>query len=224
MMSADLLAALGEECELVSQTALGLSEEDFAKPTRCEAWNVKELIGHLYRAIDRLNVALAEPEPPEADSESVAYWRSYDAATDAPAIAERAKDTGTRYPNGHDLAVAWGEMWPRALDAAGRTDPGRVVVTFGPKLRLDEFLKTRILEVTVHRMDLEDALGRKGLGTDRAVSIVDDILVGLLGEDPPRELEWDVVEFIEVGTGRRPLTQEEGKLLGKLADRFPLMG
>ena len=89
---------------------------------------------------------------------------------------------------------------------------------------MDDFLKTRVLEVTVHRMDLEDALGRKGWGTDRAVSIVDDTLEGLLGEQPPSELEWDVVDFIEVGAGRRPLTEEERRILGALADRFPLIG
>jgi hypothetical protein len=73
-------------------------------------------------------------------------------------------------------------------------------------------------------MDLEDALGRKGWGTDRAVSIVDETLEALLGREPLSDLEWDVVDFIEAGTGRRPLTQAERRILGHLADRFPLMG
>jgi hypothetical protein len=122
------------------------------------------------------------------------------------------------------LAAAWNEMWRQALDGAGVTDRSRLVVTWGPHLTLDEFLKTRVLEITVHRMDMEHALGRKGWGTDLAVSIVDDILEGLLGEEPPSELEWDVVDFIETGTGRRRLTDNERALLGPLADRFPLLG
>ena len=116
-------------------------------------------------------------------------------------------------------------MWREALALAGRTDPARLLATtWGPTLRLDEYLKTRVLEVTVHRMDLEDALGRKGWGTDLAISIVDDILAGLLGEDPPRDLDWDVVEFIETACGRRPLTDHERKVLGPLAEKFPLLG
>ena len=43
-------------------------------------------------------------------------------------------------------------------------------------------------------MDLDHALGRKGWGTDAGVSIVDDILVGLLGKEPPDALDWDAVD------------------------------
>jgi len=98
------------------------------------------------------------------------------------------------------------------------------VSTFGPVLTLDEYLRTRVLEVTVHRMDLEDALGLPSWGTDSAVSIVDDILVGLLGTEPPRSLDWDVVDFMATGTGRRELTDAERTKLGvRLSKRFPLL-
>jgi uncharacterized protein (TIGR03083 family) len=208
----------------MSETALGLSEDEFARPTRCAAWNVKELLSHLYWAINRINAALAEPEPPSADTDSVSYWRSYVPAADAPDIADRAKELSNQFATGADLARGWDGMWRKAIESSSRTDPARVVMTWGPALRLDEFLKTRVLEVTVHRMDLDDALGRKGWGTDQAVSIVDDILSGLLGEDPPRDLEWDSVEFIEAATGRRPLTPDKRRILGPLAGRFPLLG
>ena len=96
-------------------------------------------------------------------------------------------------------------------------------MSWGPALTLDEYVKTRVLEVTVHRMDMENALGLKGWGTDDAISIVDEVLVGLLGEEPPTELEWDAVDFIDTGTGRRDLTEAEQEILGDLADRFPLI-
>ena len=221
---ADPLEALREECEEVSKIVLSLSEEDFAKSTRLPAWNVKELLGHMYRDIDRTNTALSTPPPAEITADSVSYWRSYDPVHDAPAIADRAKEVAARHETGQALAEGWDEMWRRALDAASAADRSRLVVTWGPMLTFDEFLKTRVLEITVHRMDMEDALGRKGWGTDLAVSIVDDILEGLLGEQPPSDLEWDVVDFIETGTGRRPLTAGERSVLGPLADRFPLLG
>jgi uncharacterized protein (TIGR03083 family) len=221
---ADPLEALRHECEEVSKIVLGLSEEEFAMSTRLPAWNVKELLGHMFRDINRTNTALATPPPVEITADSVSYWRSYDPVHDAPAIADRAKELAGGYGTGGELARGWDEMWRSALDAAEGTDRSRVVVTWGPSLTLEEFLKTRVLEITVHRMDMEHALGRKGWGTDLAVSIVDDILEGLLGEQPPSDLEWDVVDFIETGTGRRQLSDEERTILGPLADRFPLLG
>jgi uncharacterized protein (TIGR03083 family) len=219
----DPLQALAEECELVSSTVRVLSEEDFARSTRLPAWNVKGLLGHMYRDVDRLNTGLGQPAPPAADTDAVTYWRTYSPAADGPAIADRALEVAAAHATGRDLAEAWDEMWRRALAAAREAGPDRLILTWGPILRMDEFLKTRVLEITVHRMDLEHALGRKGWGTDQAVSIVDDILVGLLGQEPPAELEWDVVDFIERGTGRRRLTSEEVSILGPLAEGFPLL-
>lgn len=220
----DVIEALREECEQVSATALTLPEDDFARPTRCTAWDIKELLAHIYRDIDRINFGLTQPAPPEPDTDSVSYWRSYDPLADGPDIADRAKELAGKHATGRALAEAWDEMWRRALDTAVNTDRERVIVSWGPALNFDEFLKTRVLEITVHRMDLEDALGRKGWGTDQAISIVDDILVGLLGQEPPEELDWDVIDFIETGCGRRELTEGEREMLGPLAKLFPLMG
>jgi uncharacterized protein (TIGR03083 family) len=221
---ADPLEALRDECGEVSKLLAHLTEEDYLKPTRCTAWSVKELMGHVYRDIDRINAALSSDPQGEATDDSVSYWRAYDPVAEAPDIAERAKERANTYPTGDDLAVAWEELWPGTIKRAEAADPARLVQTWGPVTRFDEYLKTRVLEVTVHRMDMEDALGRKGWGTDLAVSIVDDILEGLLGEQPPSDLDWDVVDFIETGTGRRQLTEGERAALGPLADRFPLLG
>ena len=221
----DPVQALADECEELSATTSGLAEEEFSLPTRCTEWNVKELLGHTYRGVNRINVLLADPAPPAADTDAISYWRAYVPEDDAPDIAKRGKEAADEFASGAELARAWDHMWRETVALAGRTDPARLVATtWGPTLRLDEYVKTRVLEVTVHRMDLEDALGRKGWGTDLAISIVDDILAGLLGEDPPRDLEWDVVEFIEAGCGRRALTDRERAVLGPLATRFPLLG
>ena len=160
----------------------------------------------MYRDVERLNQALSQAAPPEPNADSVSYWRSYDPVEDAPGIADRAAQRSAEYASGIDLAEAWDGLWREVVESAAGEDRSRVVSTWGPTLTLDEYLKTRVLEVTVHRMDLEDALGQKGWGTNKAVSIVDDTLEGLLGEQPPSDLEWDVVDFIEVGTGRRSPT------------------
>ena len=91
-------------------------------------------------------------------------------------------------------------------------------------IRLDEFLKTRILEIGVHGMDLAAALGRRPWLTPAAASVVLSILVGLLGDDPAAALGWSDLTFIETATGRRPLTGAERAVLGDRADAFPLLG
>ncbi len=220
----DPVDALRGECELVSELVLGLPEEDFAKPTRLPEWNVKELLGHMKRGVDRINVFLDAPPPPAADADAISYWTRYDPVTDSPAVAARGKAVADEFESGQQLAAAWDETWRRATGRAATEARSRLVeVSWGPALTLDEYVKTRVLEITVHRMDMENALGLKGWGTDDAISIVDEILVGLLGEEPPTELEWDAVDFIDTGSGRRELTDAERETLGELADRFPLL-
>jgi uncharacterized protein (TIGR03083 family) len=220
----DPVEALKGECELVSQLVLGLPEENFAKPTRLPEWNVKELLGHMTRGVNRINEFLDAPAPPASDTDSISYWTRFDPVTDSAGVAERGKAVAAEYESGQQLAAAWDETWRRATGRAATEDRTRLVeVSWGPALTLDEYVKTRVLEITVHRMDMEHALGLKGWGTDAAISIVDEILEGLLGEEPPTELEWDAVDFIDVGTGRRPLTDSEREILGDLADRFPLL-
>ncbi len=224
----DPIVALREECEAVSEIVKVLDESDFARPTRCPEWNLKELFAHVVRDVDRINAALDNPAPERVTHDAVSYFGSYDGTPGGAAaagVAERSKELAARFPDGPSLRDAWNDLWPRTLERAVAADRNRPVVTFGPVLTLDEYLRTRVLEVTVHRMDLQDALGERGWGTDSAVSIIDDILVGLLGTEPPRTLDWDVVDFIEAGTGRRPLSEAERKKLGvRLSKRFPLLG
>src|SRR5207248_4446228 len=96
-LEADPLETLAAECGLVSGVVLELPEEDFLLPTRCAAWNVKELLAHMYRDVDRINAALAAPGPPVADTDAVSYWRAYDPSVDAAAIAGRAKDLAASF-------------------------------------------------------------------------------------------------------------------------------
>ena len=119
---ADPLEALAEECEEVSKIVLDLLADDFDRPTRCTAWNVKELLGHMYRDVDRTNTALASLPPPEATHDAVTYWTSYDPVTDGRDIADRAKELAGQFGSGTQLAESWDEMWRRAVRAAGKAD------------------------------------------------------------------------------------------------------
>ena len=215
--------ALRVECDLVSEAVLALSEEDFARPTRLPAWNVKELLAHMYRDVERTIVGLGEEPPGETDTDAVSYWRRYDPVADSASIADRSKTRAASYGTARELAVVWDDMWRHALDLAEREVPSRPIRTWGPVLTLDEFLKTRALEVVVHGMDLALALGREPWATKEGVSVVTDILRGLLGAELPESLGWDDLTFIDKGTGRAPLTEDERALLETRAGAFPLL-
>jgi uncharacterized protein (TIGR03083 family) len=223
MAAPDPLDALRGECELVSEVVLSLDEEGFGRPTRLPAWDVKDLLGHMYRDVDRINVALAEAEPPAATDDSVSYWRSYDPAIDSTDIADRAKQVARSFSSGKELAQAWDAMWRRALDDAAAIDRKRLVVTWGPALTLQEFLKTRVLEITVHGLDLANALERPPWATVPGTTVTTEILTGLLRDRPSHDLGWSDLTFIEKGTGRAALDERDRLILGFAADRFPLL-
>jgi uncharacterized protein (TIGR03083 family) len=215
------------ECERVSAAVAVLDEDDFARPTRCPPWRVKELLGHMYRDVDRLGTALAAPADLLVEEDAVSYWRTYDPIADGPDIADRAKEIADGYATGAQLARAFDEMWAERVTAAANAmeaDPSRSVQTFGPVLRLDEFLKTRVLELAVHRLDLLDALGREPHLEPAATEVVVGILDGLLGTERPAALGWTDVEYVEAGTGRRRIWPKERETLGDVAERFPLLG
>lgn len=219
----DVRDVLAEECGRVTSLLLGLPEEDFARPTRCAPWTVKELAGHLYRSLFRIPTVLDAAPPDAADTDSVTYWRSYDVPTDAPVIAAHARDTAAEYDSGTALARMFDEMCRQALERAREEDPGRLVrVWWGPKLRLDEFLKTRVLEVVVHGLDLTHALERPPVASEAGIGMVCDTLVALLGVPPPPR--WSEIELVEKGTGRAALDGADGEELGAAAGAFPLLG
>jgi uncharacterized protein (TIGR03083 family) len=218
------LDALRLECEGISRVVLALPEEDFARPVRrTPAWNVMQLLGHMYRDLDRIVVGLAEDPPGEPDADAVSYWRTYDPAVDGVSIAERSKARAASYRSGHELAVVWDDFWRHALDLAEGRPSGGPFMTWGPVMTFDEFLKTRVIEITVHGLDLADALGRRPWASDEGMTVTREVLAGLLGQKPPAGLGWSDMTFIEKGTGRVPLTDADRGVLGRLADRFPLL-
>jgi hypothetical protein len=67
-IQSDPVAVLKGECERVNHAILGLSERDFALPTRCAPWDVKALVAHMYRGLFRVPTALEAAPPASADT------------------------------------------------------------------------------------------------------------------------------------------------------------
>ncbi len=219
-----LLETLDEEARRSIDAVRHLPDAAFSVPTRCPPWDVRVLVGHMVRDLDRVLEYLAEPAPDAATTDAVGYWRTYDPRAEGPRITESAVEAADRYPTPALLVAGFDDTLRRCLERAGAEDPARVLRTRLTTIRLDGFVTTRILEIGVHGLDLAAALGRPPWLTSGAASVVLSILAGLLGEDPSPALGWSDLTFIETGTGRRPLTEGERSVLGERAGAFPLLG
>jgi uncharacterized protein (TIGR03083 family) len=216
------LSALAEESEATEAALRGVDDDAFEAPTRCPAWDVRGLAGHMPRDVDRLVDYLRAPAPAEADTGAAEYFRRYDPVVDAPAVAARSIERAAGFATGDELVDAFAITWRRAIDIARAAGPGRLVaVTWGPTMRLDDYLDTRVLEMVVHGLDLADALQVEEWISRDGGTIVREMLTWLLGAEPPTS--WTDVEFAEKGTGRAALIDADVRQLGPAADRFPLL-
>jgi len=220
----ELLAVLDDECSRVVVALRALPEEDFTRSTRCPAWDVKGLVGHLWRDVDRLATCLDLEPASEPTCDGASYFRAYDPVADAPSIAEQSLEVADRYDGGAAAVAAFDEHRRACIAAVRPLAAERLVRTRIATMRLDEFVKTRVLELAVHGLDLADALACApwiSLGGETVtVAILEELLAGPL----PSSIARDPVGFIDRGTGRRALSDADRAALGALADRFPLLG
>ncbi len=217
------LAALGTETDRVAGFLDGLGRDDWQRPTRCPPLTVRELTVHAMRGAYRIVEFLAGPPvEDESQKDAVTYYR-YDPAEVGAGVVSRAKQESDGRAADADIASEWRSAWKDALDAARSAEADDPVVA-SPlgTLRLREYLRTRCVEVTIHAMDVRDALGLEPDPSPAGLEATSDVLRGLLGADL-RPLGMDDLRFALVGTGRGPLTAAERELLGPLSDSFPLL-
>ncbi|WFE31002.1 maleylpyruvate isomerase N-terminal domain-containing protein [Micromonospora sp. WMMD975] len=202
-------AAFRVECERLERVLRGLDESALDRPTPCPPWRVRDLLAHVRAGAGRLVAMLAEPAPPRPEVTASGY---FGAAKFAPAVdrdrIDGARAAAREHPGAVELAREFGRAW-RATDAAVAAEPpGRVVRTrHGDAMALTEFLRTRVVEVAVHGLDLADALDRPPWTTPAAAAVVVDVLT--TGTPVPDRLGWDALLVLRKATGRVPLTGAE---------------
>lgn len=214
--------ALAREVGSVGQLLHTLKQKQWEQPTRCPPMNVRELAAHMLRGAMRIEEMLekgAVDSEPERDGTT--YFQAFAGSEAARVeVVQRAQEASASLPK--DLAKSWDLEWTKALQRARmyvNEDP--VLPSIFGLMRMTEYLKTRCVEVVIHHMDVDDALGRKPHPDKEALEVVGDILRGLLGTDL-RPVGMDDVRFALVGSGRAALNDDERQLLGPLAAKFPL--
>ncbi|MFI7276314.1 maleylpyruvate isomerase N-terminal domain-containing protein [Streptomyces sp. NPDC049879] len=200
----------------------GLPDEDFARPSGCTGWLVRDLVCHLVIDAQDVLITLATPAATEPTRDAVTYWD----VSDTPPTGDDPLDALTVR-----LAAAYGEPWLLRFhlddvgSAAGRAaalaDPGLRVGTRDEVLTVDDYLSAYVLEWTLHHLDLvahlPGAAGPPAEGLRRSRELLEAIAGAAFPASFPDE------DALLVGTGRRAPTGAEQAALGELAGRLPLV-
>lgn len=203
------LTAFRAECAAVDDTLAQVPPDAWAR-TALGSWTLAELVAHLVRQASRVTAYADEPVPDAPLLDRVTYYR-YDVATVAPGVAQRAV-AEARAVDAETLPALFAEAWRDDADRAAELPAEQPLASaFGP-IRLDEFLATRVLEVTVHHLDLRTALDLPAAVTPEAGRVTTKLLEALLGGPRPRNLGR--VRFLQAATGRIPSDDP----------RFPVLG
>lgn len=217
-MNEHVLGALRAECDRTGEFLETLTAGDLGQPTRCPPLSVHELAAHAWRGSRRIIQMIdAGARDDEAEKSAITYFQ-YDAAAEAPSIVQRAQEVAKTFE-----PEVWGPGWDEALGKAGpHMQIDAVYDTVFGRMHLSEYLKTRVVEVVIHAMDMREALNLSPDPTQPGLTVCCDVLRGLLGADV-RPLGIDDVRFAETATGRATLDDAEREMLGPLADLFPVL-
>lgn len=168
-----------------------LSKGEWERPTRLPGWDVRTLYAHVARSTGVLAAALQEPSDAEPQKQSAsAYFASFrdvreEAARSVDAAARAAAAEGPAR-----LVASFTEDGPRVLDAAEAAGETTISTVAGT-ISVPDYLLTRLVEATVHLLDLRHTVPGPG-PAPAAVDRVADVLVGIAGP----------VAFVEAATGR----------------------
>ncbi|MFJ9037046.1 maleylpyruvate isomerase N-terminal domain-containing protein [Streptomyces sp. NPDC102406] len=199
-----------------------LSDEDFARPSGCTGWLVRDLVCHLVIDAQDVLITLVTPADTEPTADAATYW-----------------DLLAAPPSGDDpldaliprLAAAYGE--PRWLtfhlddvgSAAGRAaqlaDPAARVATQGKVLTVGDYLAAYVLEWTLHHLDLVAHLSGAPQPPAETLATARASLETIAAAVFPSS--FTDAEALLIGTGRRAPTAGQRAALGDLAAKIPLV-
>ena len=217
------------EADRLSSAVSAETGAAFARPSPCPPWTAGELLCHVTGAVGRLSHMLTGPEPDRAGQlvSALGYYRpdhrfSPDSNADRIATAQRGAARVAAGELAADFARARREAWALVRAAP----PGRVVRTrHGDLMLLTEFLRTRVVELAAHGLDLATALNRDPWLTAEAAAVIEDLVLPPGAAPVIRErLGWDGATLIAALTRRRPLTAAESGLLAAHGVRWLALG
>jgi uncharacterized protein (TIGR03083 family) len=211
MARAEILEAIETESGCLVAGLTGLSRDAFDRPTRCEPWSARELLTHVLVACGRLPGMLRTPAPESASVSALQYFRNDRlGGTTDPERIETVRHDAARFPTG-PLVVDAVAAATRSMVVCAQAEPPhrRVRTRWNDDMLLDEYLRTRVLELAVHGLDLASAVGAEPWLSEPAAVVTEQVLTEGCDGDELGALGWDRRTLIEKATGRAAVTTEE---------------
>jgi uncharacterized protein (TIGR03083 family) len=238
--------AFRDEAARLSAALAGQPAAAFARPSPCPPWTVADLLWHVSTAAGRVSGMLAAPEPAAGPGEdltdAVGYYRPdrrFSAEVNAGRVSAARDGAAGRSPA--DLLAGLDRAWRGAWADAAAAPPGRRVRTrHGDLMLAEEFMRTRVLELAVHGLDLAAGLDCPPWLTVPAAGVVAGLLLpagpaggaqGSAGASTAdstaaalrERLSWDRATLVAKLTGRAALTPaEEAVVAGQGIRRLAL--
>ncbi|MFC9128028.1 maleylpyruvate isomerase N-terminal domain-containing protein [Streptomyces sp. NPDC057099] len=198
-----------------------LADEDFARPSGCTGWLVRDLVCHLVIDAQDVLITLATPSDLEPTRDAVTYWE----LADRPPTGDDPLDALTvrlaaAYEDPHLLTFHLDDVGSAAGRAARLADPAGRVGTRDEVLTVADYLSAYVLEWTLHHLDLIAHLPDAEQPPAEGLTRSRELLERIAGSAFPAS--FTDRDALLVGTGRRALTEAERAELGDLALKFPV--
>ncbi|MEU4575313.1 maleylpyruvate isomerase N-terminal domain-containing protein [Nonomuraea sp. ATR24] len=199
-----------------------LTDDDFARPSGCAGWLVRDLVCHLVIDAQDVLITLVTPADAEPTRDAVTYWE----VSRTPPTGDDPLDAlivrlAAAYEEPRLLKFHLDDVGSAAGRAAALADPSLRVSTRDVVLTAGDYLTAYVLEWTLHHLDLvahlPGAAGPPAEGAARSRAMLERIA----GAAFPAS--FSDADALLVGTGRRAPTRAEAADLGELAARLPFV-
>jgi hypothetical protein len=196
-----------------------LSDEDFARPSGCTGWLVRDLVCHLVIDAQDVLITLATPTAEEPTRDAVTYWQVVEPPTGDDPLDALIVRLAAAYEQPWLLKFHLDDVGSAAGRAAALADPTGRVVTQDQVLTAGDYLSAYVLEWSLHHLDLIAHLTEAAAPPAEGLSRSRELLEGVVGAAFPAS--FTDRDALLIGTGRRAPTAAETAALGELAGRLP---
>lgn len=197
----------------------GLADEDFARPSGCTGWLVRDLVCHLVIDAQDVLITLATPADTEPTRDPVTYWDVVETPTGDDPLDALIVRLAAAYEEPWLLKFHLDDVGSAAGRAAGLADPAGRVGTRDEVLTAGDYLHAYVLEWTLHHLDLIAHLRDAAQPPAEGLARSRELLERIVGEAFPAS--FTDRDALLIGTGRRAPTEREGVALGGVAARLP---
>ncbi len=209
--------AFRTEAAALSHVISGLSDDDLGRPSPCAPWTLADLLCHIVIAAGRIGPAIdaaGTQGDPDAELVPAAGYYQPDARFSATVNADRievAAALATRLGGAAAIGAELTAATRRSLDLLETAPPDQEVRTrHGDRMLLSEFAITRVVELSVHGLDVAAGLRRSPWLTDQAAVVLEHLLLPGLSQSEAGRLRDQVgidrAGLIAALTGRAPLS------------------